>query len=319
MKNIIMKTRVIFMGTPDFAVPSLEALLSYDCEIAAVYTQPDKESGRGRQITSTPVKDMALSRGLPVIQPETLKDRDVVEQIADLRPDLIVVAAYGRLITPEILALPKFGCLAVHPSLLPQYRGASPVVAAILKGDAVTGVTIILMDKALDNGPVLTRREVSISVEDTTGSLTGRLAKLGAGLLVETIPEWLADRIAPQPQNETEATYTRVIAKEDGQMDWDLTALELWRKVRAYDPWPGCYTRWQGKRLKINKAVPLDGGAPEEAGRVITLLKGAGAAMGVKTRDGILGIMELQLEGKRAMTAEDFILGQRDFLGSCLP
>jgi methionyl-tRNA formyltransferase len=313
-----MKSRVIFMGTPDFAVPSLDVLLSYDCEIAAVYTQPDKEAGRGRQITSTPVKELALSRGLPVIQPETLKDRGVVQQMANLRPDLIVVAAYGRLIIPEILALPEFGCLNVHPSLLPRYRGASPVAAAILRGDAVTGVTIMLMDKGLDTGPVLARREMSISVEDTTISLTGSLAKLGAELLVETIPEWLAGRIAPQPQSETEAIYTRVIAKEDGQMDWNLTALELWRKVRAYDPWPGCYTRWQGKRLKINKAAPLAGMASEEAGRVIALQQGSGAAMGVETRDGILGIMELQMEGKRAMTAEEFIRGQRGFLGSHL-
>jgi len=305
------------MGTPEFAVPSLEALLGNAYEILAVYTQPDKEAGRGRHVASTPVKHLALSRGLPVVQPETLKDANVVTAIAGLKPDLIVVAAYGRIITSEILALPEFGCLNVHPSLLPRYRGSSPIASAILQGDEVTGVTIMVMDKGMDTGPVLTQRTVPIAPDNTTGSLTTKLAQIGAQLLIETVPQWVDGKIKPQPQYESRATYTRVIAKDDGKLDWSLTALDLWRRVRAYDPWPGCYTWWQEKRLKIVAAMPLPGGKPEEAGKVVALPSGA-AAIGVATRDGILGLAKVQLEGKRVMSAEEFIRGQRDFVGSQL-
>jgi methionyl-tRNA formyltransferase len=313
-----MKKRVIFMGTPEFAAPSLKAVLNGDYDVVAVYTQPDKEAGRGRHITSTPVKELALSEGLKVAQPETLKDKTVVEHIAGLNPDLIVVAAYGRIVTPEILAIPEFGCLNVHPSLLPCYRGSSPVATAILQGDEITGVTVMLMDKGLDTGPILVQRKTPIETEDTTGSLTTKLANLGAQLLVETLPQWLDGTIKPQPQDDSRASYTKVISKEHGQMDWRLTALELWRRVRAYEPWPGCYTLWQGKRLKINKAIALAGNTSGEVGRVIALPLGANVAVGVETRDGVLGLIEVQLEGKRAMSAGEFIRGQRDFPGSRL-
>ncbi len=177
--------------------------------------------------------------------------------ITNLKPHLIVVAAYGHLIPPEILAIPEYGCLAVHPSLLPRHRGSSPVASAILDGDENTGVTIMLMNKEFDKGPVLLKREIPINKEDTTGSLTDRLAKLGATLLKEAIPQWIEGKIVPQLQDETKANYTRIINKEEGKMSWNFTALELWRRVRAYDPWPGCYTSWLGKRLKIIKAIPL--------------------------------------------------------------
>lgn len=308
------------MGTPEFAVPSLEALLgsgAYD--VVAVYTQPDREAGRGRHVSSTPVKELALARGLEIVQPETLKDRDVVEHLSLFKPDVVVVAAYGRIITSEILALPEFGCLNVHPSLLPRYRGSSPIASAILQGDAVTGVTIMMMDKGLDTGPILTQRTLPILAEDTTGSLTARLAQVGAQLLLETVPQWLAGKIKPQPQNEAWASYTRVINKEDGRIDWTLTALELWRRVRAYDPWPGYYVMWQEKRLRIIEAVALPGGTYEEVGKVITLPRSGGkAAIGVQTRDGILGLVRVQLEGKRAVSAEEFLRGQRGFEGSHL-
>lgn len=306
------------MGTPEFAVPSLEALISNAYEVVAVYTQPDKEAGRGRHMASSPVKELALSRGLEVVQPETLKDRSVVENIAGLKPDLIVVAAYGRIIPAELLNLPEFGCINVHPSLLPLYRGSSPIAAAILQGDEVTGVTIMLMDKGMDTGPILTQKTVAISGEDTAGSLTARLAQVGAQLLVATLPQWLGGKITSQTQDESRASYTKVISKEDGQMDWHVTALELWRRVRAFDPWPGCYTWWQGKRLKISEAIPLPGGKLEEEGMVIALPQGAKAAVGVETRDGILGLIRVQLEGKRAISAGEFMRGQRDFAGSRL-
>lgn len=306
------------MGTPEFAVPALAALLDEDYHVAAVYTQPDKEAGRGRHVASSPVKELALSHGLEVVQPETLKDKSVVARIADVTPDLIVVAAYGRIITAEILALPEFGCINIHPSLLPRYRGSSPIASAILQGDDVTGVTIMAMDKGMDTGPALAQRTVPVAAEDTTGSLTMKLADIGARLLIETLPQWFAGGIKPQPQDEIRATYTRVIAKEDGKMDWSLTALELWRWVRAYDPWPGCYTWWQGRRLKVIEAVPLPGGKSEETGKVMALPAAAKTAVGVQTRDGILGLVKVQLEGKRAMSAGEFIRGQRDFVGSLL-
>ena len=313
-----MSKRVIFMGTPGFAAPSLEALFNSVYKVVAVYTQPDKEAGRGRHINLSPVKELALSRGVAVVQPETLKDSNVSKHIASLKPDLIVVAAYGRIIPSEILSVPKFGCLNVHPSLLPCYRGSSPIATAILQGDEVTGVTIMLMDKEMDTGPILAQKSILISGEDTTGSLTARLAQVGARLLVDTLAPWLEGKIMPQPQDETRASYTKTIAKEDGAMDWRLTALELWRRVRAFEPWPGCYTWWQGKRLKISEATPLTGGKPEEAGKVIALPRGAKALIGIETRDGILGIIRVQLEGKRAISAEEFVRGQRDFVGSRL-
>jgi methionyl-tRNA formyltransferase len=314
-----MKNRVVFMGTPGFAVPSLKALIGSFYEVAAVYTQPDKEAGRGRHISSIPVKELALARGLEVVQPETLKEREVVEHLNQLKPDIIVVAAYGRIITSEILALPEFGCLNVHPSLLPQYRGSSPIASAILQGNEVTGVTIMLMDKGLDTGPVLAQRMAPILTEDTTGSLTARLAEIGAQLLLETIPLWIEGKIKPQLQNEKGASYTRIITKEDGKVDWAMTALELWRRVRAYDPWPGCYAQWQEKRLRIIEAAALPGGRCEEAGKVVVMSQGSGKTVtGVQTRDGILRLMRVQLEGKRAMSAEEFLRGQRGFEGSYL-
>lgn len=306
------------MGTPEFAAPSLEALLNDACEVVAVFTQPDKEAGRGRYITSSPVKELALSRGLEVMQPETLKDSNVVAHIVGLKPDLIVVAAYGRIIPSGILNIPEYGCINVHPSLLPCYRGSSPIPTAILQGDEVTGVTIMLMDKGMDTGPILTQKTVSILGEDTTGSLMDRLAQVGARLLVDTLRQWLGGKITPQPQDENRASYTKIISKEDGKMDWHLTAMELWRRVRAFDPWPGCYTSWQGKRLKINEAIHLPGGKAEEAGKVVALPLGTQAPIGVATRDGILGLINVQLEGKRAMSAEEFIRGQHDFVGSRL-
>lgn len=306
------------MGTPEFAAPSLKALIDNDYDVAAVYTQPDKEAGRGRQITSSQVKELALSLGLEVVQPETLKEESVLSHISRSDLDLIVVAAYGRIIPSEILRIPRFACINVHPSLLPLYRGSSPIATAILQGDEFTGVTIMLMDKGMDTGPILTQRTAAISVEDTTGSLTDKLAHIGAQLLVETLPKWLNGKITPLPQDNSMASYTKVISKEDGKLDWCLTALELWRQVRAFDPWPGCYAKWQGKRLKVVEAKPLSEENSEETGRVMALPQGAQSIVGVKTRDGILGLIRIQLEGKRVMSAEEFIRGQRDFVGSLL-
>jgi methionyl-tRNA formyltransferase len=313
-----MSKRVVFMGTPDFAVPSLQALIGSDYQLVAVYTQPDRKAGRGQNVVSSPVRQLALSQGLEVVQPDSLKIAGAVEKLAGFAPDLIVVAAFGQMLPPEVLALPKFGCLNVHPSLLPRYRGASPIATAILHGDEVTGVTIMLLDAGMDTGPILSRKEVPISEDDTTGSLAAKLAQVGAQLLMETLPLWLEGRIQPQPQEGSRSSYSKVITKGDGEMDWQLPAQELWRRVRAFDPWPGCFTLWRGKRLKIIKVVPLPGGGSGESGKVIALSPPAPATVGVETGDGVLGLLRVQLEGKREMSADEFVRGQRDFVGSLL-
>jgi methionyl-tRNA formyltransferase len=306
------------MGTPEFAVPSLEALSHGGYQVVAVYTQPDRRAGRGQQVTSSPVKRLALSQGLDVIQIDKFKVAGTVEKMAGLAPDLIVVAAFGLLLPTEVLNLPKLGCLNIHPSLLPRHRGASPIATAILQGDEITGVTIMLLDASMDTGPILNQREVTITNEDTTGSLGIKLARVGAQLLMETLPLWIEGRIKPRPQDESGASYSKMIKKEDGEIDWRLSAKELWREVRAFDPWPGCYARWHDKRLKLVKVLPLYHEKSDEPGKVIALPPPAPVTVGVETGDGVLGLVRLQLEGKRELSAEEFVRGQRDFIGSHL-
>jgi len=313
-----MGKRIIFMGTPEFAVPSLEALSHGGYQVVAVYTQPDRRAGRGQQVTSSPVKRLALSLGLDVIQIDKFKVAGTVEKMAGLAPDLIVVASFGLLLPTEVLNLPKLGCLNIHPSLLPRHRGASPIATAILQGDEITGVTIMLLDAGMDTGPILNQREVTITNEDTTGSLGIKLARVGAQLLMETLPLWIEGRIKPRPQDESGASYSKMIKKEDGEIDWRLSAKELWREVRAFDPWPGCYARWHDKRLKLVKVLPLYHEKSDEPGKVIALPPPSPVTVGVETGDGVLGLVRLQLEGKRELSAEEFVRGQRDFIGSHL-
>ncbi len=314
--------RIIFMGTPEFAVPSLEQLMFTQHQVIAVYTQPDKPSGRGRALVSSPVKKAALSLNLPVVQPTSLKRAGVVEQLAGFYPDVIVVAAFGQILPQSVLDIPKYGCINIHPSLLPRFRGASPVAAAILAGDDFTGVSIMLMDAGLDTGPVLARAQIPISVQDTTGSLTAKLSQIAARLLQEVLLGWFRGELTPQPQNEAEATYSGSITKAEGEIDWRLSAIDIWRRVRAFQPWPGCYTRWRGKQLKIIRAVPLPEERALKAGQVVALTpaaEGLKAVFGVSTGNGILGVLEVQLEGKRAMSAAEFLRGQRQFIGAILP
>lgn len=312
-----MELPVLFMGTPDFAVPSLESLIGNSYQVVAVYTQPDKRVGRTLQLVPPPVKKLAMDHNIRVVQPETLKTSRALEEFASFSPALVVVAAYGRVLPSSILSLPKFGCLNVHPSLLPRHRGSSPIANALLCGDEVTGVTIMLMDAGMDSGPVLAEREVAISPHDTAGSLTPKLAQVGAELLLKSVPLWIEGKIKPQPQDESEATLSRMLTKEDGEIDWKLPAVQLWRRVRAFDPWPGCHTSWKGRRLRICEAVPLGGGG--EVGKVITVTEPAPAMIGVVTGKGVLGLRRVQLDGRREMSAADFIRGQRDFVGSVLP
>jgi len=312
--------RVVFMGTPEFAVPPLEHLILNKYEVAAVYTQPDRPAGRGRSPVPPPLKRAALGLKLEVVQPVSLKSEWVLAQLAGFHPDFIVVAAYGQILPQGVLDIPRYGCINVHPSLLPRYRGASPVAAAILAGDEFTGVSIMLLDKGLDTGPVLARAQIPVSVRDTTGSLTAKLSQIGARLLQDVLSRWLRGELTPQPQNEAEATYSSVINKGEGDIDWHLSAIDIWRRVRAFQPWPGCYTRWRGRRLEIFEALPLPEKSTLEAGQVVApTIEGSKAAFGVCTADGILGVCQVQLEGKRAMSAAEFLRGQREFIGATLP
>lgn len=318
-KYFIMKNKLIFMGTPEFAVPCLEALIDCnDIQIVAVYTQPDKEAGRGRQLTASSVKLLARIRNLPLLQPDSLKNPAALEALQSLHPDIIVVAAYGKIIPVEILAIPPYGCLNLHPSLLPSYRGATPIPAAILNGDTASGVSIMLLDPGMDSGPVLKQREAPVRDDDTAGSLGTRLAQIAADLLIEVLPLWLGGKIQPRPQDHSRATYTRPIQKEDGRIDWNQDALLIWRKVRAYAPWPGCSASWSGKNLKIIRALPLNPAGDALPGSVITLKGVPGVSTGVICGKGVLGLLQVQLEGKREMSIEEFIRGHRDFPGSRL-
>jgi len=307
------------MGTPEFAVPSLEHLILKKYQVVAVYSQPDKVVGRGRSLASSPVKRAAINRKLPVVQPVSFKGAEVVAQLAGFQPDVIVVAAFGQILPQSVLDIPAYGCINIHPSVLPKFRGASPVAAAILAGSEFTGVSIMRMDRGLDTGPVLARAQIPISARDTTGSLTAKLSLIAAQLLLEVLSGWVRGELTPQPQNEAEATYSGEFSKKDGEIDWSLSAIDIWRRVRAFHSWPGCYTRWQGRQLKITGVVPLPGEGTFEVGQVVALNKKKGTEIGVNTGDGVIGILRVQLEGKRAMSAAEFFRGQRQIIGVVLP
>jgi methionyl-tRNA formyltransferase len=317
MKNgSSMTIRTVFMGTPQFAVTILESLLRNSYQVLAVYSQPDKAAGRGRPVVFPPVKKLALERQIPVVQTETLRSSEAAKEVASFQPELIVVAAFGSILPPEVLSLPKFGCLNIHASLLPRHRGPSPVANAILCGDELTGASIMLMDAGLDTGPILTQEKVGISFMDTSGTLSSKLADVGARLLLETLPKWLRGELETHAQDESQTTYSRLITSKDAEIDWHLSALQLWRMVRAYNPWPSCHTWWEGKRFKIHKAIPLGDGGSGEIGQVIALTEEPG--VGVVTRQGILGLCQVQLEGRREMPVNEFVRGKRDFIGCIL-
>ena len=318
--------RSIFMGTPHYVIPVLEGLLSLGGQVVGVYLPPDKPRGRGQATVSSSVKSFAIEHGIEVFQPISLRQAYVQEELSSLRPDVIVVAAYGKLLPPEVLSIPQHGCVNIHPSLLPKYRGPSPVATAILEGEMRTGVTVMLMDEGMDTGPVLASRPVEIAVDATTESLTPLLFELGAGLLQETLPLWVSGEINPQPQDDSLSTVTKRLEKADGEIGWETPAEDLERRLRAFTPWPGLFTHWNGRSLKIISARALfyaeSGGATilggNRPGEVVPLQQ-AGEAVGVVTGQGVLGIETLQLEGKRPASSEEFLRGYRDFMGSVLP
>jgi methionyl-tRNA formyltransferase len=306
--------RVIFMGTPPFAVPSLEALAER-YEVVGVVTQPDRPAKRGRKLTSSAVKKTASALGLRVLQPESLRETEAVAQLRDLKPQVMVVAAFGQILRPEVLTIPPSGVINVHPSLLPKYRGASPIAGALLAGEEETGVTIMLMDEGMDTGPILAQRTIKIDAEDTTGSLEETLGTLGAELLVDTLPRWLDGAVEARAQEDSDATYTRPVSKKDAVIDWELPALDIWYRIRAYNPRPGARTYWKGNMLKILCARPeTKWKGRETPGEVVMLPAGVGVVAG----QGVLLLEEVQLAGKRALGAEEFVRGQREFVGSVL-
>ncbi|MDW7991638.1 MAG: methionyl-tRNA formyltransferase [Anaerolineae bacterium] len=306
--------RIVFMGSPTFAVPALEALVrAYP--VVGVITQPDRPAGRGSHLRPPAVKVAAERLGLPVFQPERISTPAALDQLQSWKPDLIVVAAFGQILPPAVLNLPPYGCLNLHASLLPRWRGAAPIAAAILAGDSVTGVTVMVMDEGVDTGPILAQREELIRPDDTTGSLTERLSQLAADLLMETLPLYLSGTLQPKPQPEEGVTYCRPLKKEDGHLDWTRPAKELERRVRAVQPWPGAYTFWEGRLLKVLRAASLSESRQEEPpGRVVPF--GNGAA--VVTGEGLLHLLEVQLAGKNPLPIDAFLRGQRRFIGSIL-
>lgn len=311
--------RVIFMGTPVAALPVLERLCRMpEVDVAAAVTPPDRERGRGRRPEPPPVKEAALRLGVPVLQPPGLRSEPAQERLAVLEPDVIVVAAYGRLLPGPVLGQPPHGCLNLHPSLLPRHRGPSPVAAAILEGDEVTGVSLMLLDEGMDTGPVVAQRECAVAGKETAGELTGTLFAMGADLLAESLGPWTRGELPAQPQDEAQATVTRKLERADGLADWTLPAGTLARQCRAYAPWPGLYTRWEGKTLKLLSVAALPD-CPTGAttpGRVMAAERGKGIC--VVTGQGTLDLELVQLEGRRAVTGEEFLRGHSEILGACL-
>jgi len=298
------RPRILFAGTPDFAVPSLQALLGADCDLVAVYTQPDRPAGRGRRLVQSPVKQAATAAGIPVEQPGSLKGPEAQRRLRELDPDLMVVAAYGLLLPQAVLDIPRLGCVNVHASILPRWRGAAPIQRAILAGDARTGISIMRMEAGLDTGPVYLTREIPIAEGETGGSLHDRLAALGAAALLEALPGILDGGLIPRPQDDTSATYARKLSKDEARIDWTRPAAEIARQVSAFDPWPVAQTTQAGTVLRIWSARPLAGEHAAAPGQVVAAGKDG---IDVSTGDGLLRITRLQAPGKRALPARDFL------------
>jgi methionyl-tRNA formyltransferase len=319
--------RIIYMGTPYFAVPALNALIEGSApgvilpegyEIVTVVTRPDKPAGRGREVAFSPIKQTAQSSGIPVWQPGSFKKQENSQALAAYKADLYIVAAFGQILPQTVLDQPRYGTLNIHASLLPKYRGPDPITEAILQGDEQTGVSIMLLDAGIDTGPVLMRRSVSISNDETLGSLTITLAELGAQTLREALPLWIAGKLQPEPQDDMCATHTRLRRKEDGKINWEKPAVALARQIRAFMPWPGSYTFWRGKMLKIIVAYPYSVEVASAPGTVLVQEETGHQVLAIATGSGLLRIKQLQLEGKRAMSAEEFLRGYGQIAGQVL-
>jgi methionyl-tRNA formyltransferase len=300
------KPSFVFMGSPDFSLTTLRALHE-NYPVLGVVTQPDRAAGRGRELKPPPVKTLALELGIPIIQPEKLRQPEAMEQLRAWSPDVIVVAAFGQILRQEVLDLPPFGCINVHASLLPRWRGAAPINAAILHGDDETGVTIMKMDAGLDTGPILSQRAMRIEPDETAGSLFEKLSVLGASLLIDTLPGYLAGEIEPRSQPEEGMTYAPMMKKEEGRLDFSQPADELERKVRAFNPWPGTYFEWNGMLIKVHRASQSPGKKREGEYLVVDGLPAVG------TSNGVLVLEEIQPAGKKPMDGKAFLAGARNW------
>lgn len=307
-----MQTRFVFMGSPEFALPTLR-VLDENFDVVGVVTQPDRPAGRGRKLKSPPVKSLAEQLGIPFIQPIRLSEPEALQQLAIWAPQAIIVAAFGQILRANVLDLPPLGCINIHASLLPRWRGAAPIQAAILHGDHETGITIMKMDPGLDTGPIISQRSTPITASDTAGTLSNRLAHIGAELLIETLPRYLSGEITPSPQDESLATLAPSLKKTAGELDFNLSAGQLARKVRAFNPWPGTYTTWQGHILKIHAAQSVN--ADNTRPGFTNSYKGLPA---IETSDGLLVLDSVQLAGKSTMTGDQFLRGARGWLSDHL-
>ena len=300
--------RVIFMGTPDFATGTLEAVIEAGYDVVLAVTQPDKQKGRGKALQAPPVKACALAHGIEVYQPKKIREAECVEYLRGYQPDMIIVAAFGQILPKEILEMPRYGCVNVHASLLPNYRGAAPIQWAVINGDSVSGVTTMRMDEGLDTGDIIEKAEVILAEDETGGSLFDRLSKVGAELCVHTMQSIEAGTAVYTKQDESEATHVGMISKQMGNIDWSRPAREIERLIRGLNPWPSAYTLLHGKTLKIWRAAVEPGGDSQAAGMVISVTK---KECKVQTGEGILSLLEVQLEGKKRMEIEAFLRGYK--------
>ena len=298
--------KIIFMGTPDFSVGTLEALVEAGHEVVLAVTQPDKPKGRGKEMQFTPVKECAMKHGIPVFQPRRVREPECIEELRKYEADVMVVVAFGQILPKEILEMTEYGCINVHASLLPKYRGAAPIQWAIIDGEEVTGVTTMQMDEGLDTGDMLLKTIIPIEAKETGGSLFDKLAEAGAKLCVETLDGLVAKTIVPEAQGETPTAYAKQIKKELGDIDWTWDGKAIERLIRGLTPWPSAYSNWNGKQMKIWDAEITDGNTEETPGTIVKVEKDA---FYVQTGNGLLKVCELQIPGKKRMDAGAFLRG----------
>ena len=297
---------IIFLGTPDFAVPFLQSLIGSDHAPVAVVSQPDRPSGRKQEVLPTPVKALALAHGIPVFQPDDINTPEAVKHIAALKPDLIVTVAFGQIISQAVLDIPSYGCINVHPSLLPKYRGAIPLQEAIMHGDSETGVSIIMMDAKMDHGPILAQEKISMDPSETTATLREKTTVLGTKLLIQVIGHIAANTASSREQDHTQATFTRLMTRDTGKIDWSRSSHQIDCQIRALNPWPGTWTEWQGKRIKILQAQPLQALADDQ--EIGAFFEHSNSLI-IQCGTGQLDIEKLQIEGKGPISGSDFVKG----------
>lgn len=306
--------KMVFFGTSDFAIPTLSTLIENSTESPVVITQPDKPTGRKGIMSPSPVKTYALKNKLKVLQPETLKNEEFFEIFKDLKPDICILVSYGKIIPEKYLSIPKYGFINVHPSLLPKYRGPSPIQTAILNGDEESGVTIMLMDKEVDHGPILSTSNYRLSITKNFKEAESELAELGAELLNKILPEYISGKLKPREQDHSKATFSKILTREDGKINWNLAAKEITNQIRALNPEPGTWTKWDNKILNIISADSSDLEVSSSSTKIGDVIKIDGQ-IGITTGKYILIIKEVQLAGSKKMNVKDFINGHRDFIG----